>query len=330
MDKFNECKNCCLSEKFPGADIDESGVCVFCRKHDASKNRDIVAKNNEHIEKIIEKAKAHKNSTYDVVVSYSGGKDSSYTLLHLKRYGLRVLALLIDNNFVSDGAFLNARVFTDNIFVDLLIFKINSDQMNQLYRKSLAGDFYNSSQLSRANSACLSCIKVINNLTLNEAIMRRVPLVAGGYIEGQIPKTAGTISSKFLASFRDDNSKTLAKNIDPVWEKFLANQGDAQFCPDIINPLVGLDYSEERIIAEISKYGWQKPSDTGLSSSNCLLNDYAISRHFEKHGYHPYEAEITSQVRNGTLSKWEAQKKLKDIRPSKSYDKIEKKLGIHD
>lgn len=330
METFERCKICCMSSKFPGSDINAEGVCSFCRKHDFQKTQSIIKKNQTDIANVIAKARENNDSPYDIIVSYSAGKDSSYTLLHLKQvYGLRILALLIDNNFVSDHAFVNARKFTEALGIDLMIFKINAHLMNKLYTKSLDGDFYNSSQLSRANSACLSCIKVINNVTLNEAILRRIPLVAGGYIEGQIPSSAGAISSRFITNFMDDNSKSLAQNISPEWEKYLKGNREA-FCPNIINPLVGLEYSEEMIIEKISEYGWTMPTDTGLSSSNCLLNDYAIARHFEKHGYHPYEAEITAQVRNGTMSKSIALKRIKDVRPSKEFKSIEKKLGLRE
>ena len=40
------------------------------------------------------------------LLGFSGGKDSSYTLWQLReRYGLRVLAVTLDNGFISPGSF---------------------------------------------------------------------------------------------------------------------------------------------------------------------------------------------------------------------------------
>ena len=78
----------------------------------------------------------------------------------------------------------------------------------------------------------------------------------------------------------------------------------------------------------INHLGWEKPSNTGLSSSNCQLNDYAISAHYEKHKYHSYEAEVCLQVRRGTMTKKEAMVKLNDIKPSKVFKKIKATLSV--
>ena len=51
-----------------------------------------------------------RRRSYDVLMAYSGGKDSTYTLLLLRRkYGLRVLALSFDNGFVSPGPWRTSR-----------------------------------------------------------------------------------------------------------------------------------------------------------------------------------------------------------------------------
>ena len=92
--------------------------------------------------------------------------------------------------------------------------------------------------------------------------------------------------------------------------------------------MLGLNYSEGEIIEMISHLGWKKPTNTGLSSSNCQLNDYAISAHYEKHKYHSYEAEICLQVRRKTMSKNEALEKLTDIKPSKLFTNVKNKLEM--
>jgi hypothetical protein len=90
--------------------------------------------------------------------------------------------------------------------------------------------------------------------------------------------------------------------------------------------MLAIEYNEEEIIKTISKYGWVKPDDTGQSSSNCLLNDFAIAVHFEKYKYHSYELEICLQVRRGNLSKKDALARLTDIKHPSEFEDIKLKL----
>ena len=88
-------------------------------------------------------------------MAYSGGKDSTYTLQVLKQhYGLRVLALTLDNGFVSDSAFSNMRNVTDKLGIDHIIFKPRFDLMKQIFRRASEEDIYSKKHLKgQAQSA---------------------------------------------------------------------------------------------------------------------------------------------------------------------------------
>ena len=74
-------------------------------------------------DKIIEEQR-DKAPVYDVVMAYSGGKDSSYTLKLLKEnYNLKIIALTFDNHFISPAALENINCVTDKLGVDLIVFK---------------------------------------------------------------------------------------------------------------------------------------------------------------------------------------------------------------
>ena len=74
----------------------------------------------------------------------------------------------------------------------------------------------------------------------------------------------------------------------------------------MMSPLVGIDYNEEQILEFLTSIGWKRSQDTGAHSSNCQINDLGILNHVERYGFHPYEAELTAQVRNGAMSRAEA------------------------
>lgn len=80
--------------------------------------------------------------------------------------------------------------------------------------------------------------------------------------------------------------------------------------PSLFYPFVDEKYSEEKIINIISKIGWKRPTETDSNSTNCLLNTYAIFKHKEKYGFHPYALELATMVRNGLMKREEAMKRI--------------------
>ena len=321
------CVICLLSESFPDSGLDSDNTCKYCRDFKLDKDKETINLNQNRIHDILTTTRGENN--YDVIVAYSGGKDSTFTLKLLKEnYNLRICAMLIDNNFVSRQAFINARSVVDFLGIDLIINRPSSKFMHNLYNKSIEGNMYSKDQLKRANAACLSCIGIINSIVLNESVSKKIPLIAGGYIGGQIPEKSGMlkISPNLFRESRKRQIEKLKNSVGKEAESYM-NVESSNFHPIIINPLLGLNYDEKYIIQEISKIGWILPNDTGKSSSNCLLNDYAISKHYLRYKYHPYEAEICLQVRRGMLSKKAAMLKLNDIKDLEQFKHIDVKLS---
>ena len=91
------CSRCVLTEKFPGIQFDEQGVCNYCLNTPIPSP----AEKDEHLQKfealLAEKKDKH---CFDVLLAFSGGKDSTYTLRMLTlKYKLKVLAFTFDNGF---------------------------------------------------------------------------------------------------------------------------------------------------------------------------------------------------------------------------------------
>jgi hypothetical protein len=86
------CTNCILPGTFPGIKFKDRGVCNFCNDF----------KGAEHLQQIKDRyrkkfeaavAEYRGKGSYDVLMCYSGGKDSTYTLSMLKeKYGLNILS----------------------------------------------------------------------------------------------------------------------------------------------------------------------------------------------------------------------------------------------
>ena len=77
------CKNCVLPDSFPGIRFDENGVCSYCSRFKGTENQE--KQKQRFKDKFISILKSTKGrASYDALMAYSGGKDSTYTLKLLK------------------------------------------------------------------------------------------------------------------------------------------------------------------------------------------------------------------------------------------------------
>jgi len=130
--KITFCKKCVLSSNLPGVVI-KDGKCSVCLAEEELEKR---FSRKEYIEKmkgVFAQAKAKKRC-YDVVVLFSGGKDSSY-LIHLLKntYKLRVLALAIIHPLVNGLSLKNMEEISGRLGVELMKFYIDGN----LFKKYL-------------------------------------------------------------------------------------------------------------------------------------------------------------------------------------------------
>ncbi|NLW46663.1 MAG: hypothetical protein GXY86_04930 [Firmicutes bacterium] len=101
------CKKCILHSRVPEVMIGDSGLCVFCEIGNQI-TTEIVKQNAVSLEKrmldIFANVKKQRHS-FDVLVYFSGGKDSTYALNLMKnKYNMNVLAYSMIQPFVTDVA----------------------------------------------------------------------------------------------------------------------------------------------------------------------------------------------------------------------------------
>ena len=107
---MKRCVRCVLPETFPGIKFNSEGVCSICTAFDKQKKL-VPSIDNLKIKfnKIIEASKK-TSQQYDALVAYSGGKDSTYLIYTLKKdFGLKLLAVTLDNGFITQSCFDNMR-----------------------------------------------------------------------------------------------------------------------------------------------------------------------------------------------------------------------------
>ena len=312
------CQRCILPETFPGIKFDDHGICNHCRRADASSTDSVEQKAGyrNNLDKLISEVKGAAPS-YDVIMAYSGGKDSSYTLKLLReRYDLKVLALTFDNQFVSPVAWQNIRTVTDKLETDHITFKLPWPAAKAIFCKTAQEDIFPVPTLLRASSICTACIGMVKSLTLKTALEMSIPLAAFGWSPGQAPiqsaimKTNAALTSQNQASLKKAFSPDIIKGINQYFIPDSYYEIYKDRFPYNIHPLAFFDYDEGEVIRQIQALGWKEPTDTDTNSSNCLLNAFANQCHIKRHGFHPYVWEIANMVRQGVMGREEGIKKI--------------------
>jgi len=328
------CTRCVLPETFPGITFDDEGVCSECRRTAPSERiAQQQARFRGKFESLVEKVRG--TGQYDCLMSYSGGKDSTYTLkLLVQEYGLRVLAVTGDNGFIAPRAFENIRAVVEGLDIDHYMVKPRFGMLKRIFTACVTESPYPVRALERASSICNSCIGIIKLINTKLAIEKQIPMTAYGWSPGQAP-TASSVF-KMSASMILQTQSAFVDAVKPIvgdgLRPYLLDEAAldaAEVLPTNVSPLAFFDYDEDKIHEEIATLGWQPPQDTDANSSNCLLNSFANLVHMRQFRFHPYALELAGLVRRGLLDREEGIKRTSGTEDTdETLALVEERLGI--
>ena len=326
------CSSCVLPETFPGMEFDSSGVCRHCRTSPVKETGpDQKKRYREKFESLIGR---NRGTDYDVLVAYSGGKDSTFTLDIFKNtFGLRVLALTFDQGFLSSYSLKNISRAVEALGIDHIIYKPNFHLMKQLFTISARENLFEKKSLERASSICSACMHLIKLLILKLALEKRIPFIGYGWSPGQvpIPSSVMRVSTEFIKATQNILFTALNGRFGDAVKPFFLDTGllsGTKHSIYNIFPLAFLDYDEGIIYERIRELGWEPPQDTDSNSTNCLLNSFAIEVHQKAYGFHPYAFEIAGLVRRGVLSREEGIKRLNAPGNTEVIRMVKERLGL--
>jgi N-acetyl sugar amidotransferase len=158
-----------LPETHETIEFDQNGVCNICRQQEFKKERiDWQAKQSE-FESIFEQYRGRYS--YDCIVPFSGGKDSTFTLWKLVvQYGLKCLVICFDHGFMRPKVLENRLRTFKQLGVSSLVFRPNWNAVKKVMLESLLrkGDF------------CWHCHTGIFAYPMQMAVKLNVPLVIWG------------------------------------------------------------------------------------------------------------------------------------------------------
>ena len=176
---IRHCIHCGLPSNYPRAGFDETGVCSVCRSYEVDKGATPgLLQDDGRPACALRGIRARPvRSTYDCMMLYSGGKDSTYALCRLVEMGLSVYAFTLDNGFIAEGAKDNIRRVTEKLGVPVEF--ATTSAMNAIFRDSLM----------RFANVCNGCFKTIYTLSLQRARELSIPIIVTGLSRGQMFET---------------------------------------------------------------------------------------------------------------------------------------------
>ena len=154
----------------PDLVFDEQGICNICQLYDKSINDMTWANDVMTDEKLVSYCKDNKNR-FDVMVLYTGGKDSSFLLWHLaKKLKLRVLAATWNMPFMQESALENIKSAMKRLpNVEFIQRTVRLDELRDAMKIKMC----------KEGTPCL-CEQIAYLLFYPVAIQENIPLIIDG------------------------------------------------------------------------------------------------------------------------------------------------------
>ena len=322
-----QCQRCILDSTFPHIHFDENGVCNYCKKFDElDKQYPINAVSEQKIKNLLNSLIKNKKSEYDCIIGVSGGRDSTYCLYLLKKWGLNPLAVHFDNNMDSKIAAENIKNACRKCDTDLFTFVVDWDEY-----KDLQVSFLKAS----VPAVDIPMDQAYVTILYNYAADNNIPNIITGHNfrgEGFIPPEWSCNDVSFVLDIQKKHGNRplvkypLRKITDLIRYK-LKNL-------NIIAPLNYIDYRYDDIMPVLeNKLGWKW---YGGHHFECIFTRWAFAYYLpKKFGIDKRVTDYSALVRSHQMKREDALEKLKEIHYSEEQERedrryISSKLGLSD
>ncbi len=315
------CTRCILPADFPGAELDDRGICNHCRtgtewpppvpeekrRAEEAKLRAILSRRN-------------RRGSHDVLVGLSGGKDSAMLAWLLQHdYGARVLGYSFDSGFGSEVAKRNLRRTVERLGIELVVAPGPTELLFKVLRYFVEKD-----EGSLHRRFCPICSAFYGFESMRVARKHRVPYIAFGWAAEQDTPDLHTDKGHFHRSiwmpdelFRDvlgpedreylwdlyAESVTflLPRPLRHYVARHASRRAFRRFVtsrPAVIAPYKGIPNTPGVFELGLIGKGDQHPADT-----NCDLIPLFLTHDTHELGYNPFVQEFAAYVRSGVYDR---------------------------
>ena len=327
---MKECKICTNNSTVRKIEFDENGICNYCNNY-----KKIESKLNDKsilqklFENRINKIKENKEYKYDACIGISGGKDSAYVLYEaINKYNLHVKAFTMDNGFLSEKAKEN---------IDALVKEFNVEHEYITFEKEFLKRVYKYS-MDHWLVPCIAC----SYLGYASMINYTIKINAGMCIHGRSPQQMfryydNDVFSQFVNLGLQDIDKI---DIDLEYRKIL-NSISQKLNNDIMNEVKTMvfdniqgkklrefvpyflynEYDEKEIVKFLRE---NTKWDVGENYNHYDCKIHSVPKYIYQcaEGRAHILPEVSVLVRQGRITKQEANEILKNEKINKPKDEI--------
>ena len=322
------CRRCVLNSRVPNVTFNAQGVCNLCQDHaehpeaaaplDPAEGRRAFLKHfpNRPLTPSLSPQKAGGEGDYDCLCLFSGGKDSTAMLYHLKaRLGLKVLAFTLDNWMLSPEAHRNIERVTRRLGVDHMYYKPDWDLAAHLFRHGVM----HADRTPRGRSlaflvghVCWPCFVMVSLFSIKTAMAKDIRRIVVGATPGQLRQKDDRLKARYagVADIYFSMMRPLLRRLKGTYRARARLSWPEKLRSLRVRIVPFYEYfhydeAEAFRVAE-EECGWVRPADTDSCSTNCLTNALGIAIHKARYGISPYLIPLAYDVRTGLVTREDA------------------------
>jgi glutamine---fructose-6-phosphate transaminase (isomerizing) len=320
-DQLRRCTKCVLPETFPYVNFDQDGVCAYCRTW-----KPITPKGEEALLRAVEPYRS-KDGSPDVIVAFSGGRDSAYGLHYVKKVlGMNPVAFTYDWGMVTDLARRNQARVCGKLGIEHIIRSADITAKRRYVRKNveawlkkpelgmvtlfMAGDkeFYSQARQLRKETGIKLVIFCTGNLI--EEARYKTGLMGVPQDDDDMVLTKMSLRNKagmlwyFAKNYLKNPAylnESLLDTANAFWQTFVVKD-------DFLYLYHYLQWKEEEIVGTIRReYDWEVATDTTttwrIGDGTAAFYNYIYGT---MAGFTEDDAMLSNMVREGHLTRDEA------------------------
>jgi N-acetyl sugar amidotransferase len=320
---LRKCSRCGLPETYETIEFDADGVCNVCRQQEFKQGKIDWAARKADFAAIVEQYRGKHE--YDVIIPFSGGKDSTFTLYHmLKEYKVKPLVVQFNHGFMRPGLLANNERTFKKLGVDVLTFTPNWRVVRRVMLEALIrkGDF------------CWHCHTGIFSYPMHVALKFQVPFILWGepsseytayydYRENEIEEVDETRFNRFvnLGITAEDMAGMIRgdfsfdpRDLAPFTYPPVRDLRKLKYRSVCLGSYIPWDVkSQSKLIQD--ELGWKGDQVEGMpwdeypyEKIECHLQGVRDYIKFLKRGYSRVSQMVALDLRNGRLTKEQADK----------------------
>lgn len=296
------CTKCISSEN--RVSLDSDGVCAEC--HDKAPE---IAESSQEQARLIQEfhefmhSFAGKGEEYDALVLFSGGKDSTYLLNRLRSDfpTLRLLAVTISHDFLSEVAVRNAKRVIEKLDVDHIVVRRAKSLWKKNYGYALSHPV--------TGSVSVNCDNMDGNLTHDIgrtiAFSMQIPVVLSGLSKTQVDTLFHCKSFCVPDEILNRDMLVPVEGLD-LWKTFDETELKCFMAsrrvrtqPKVVFPYYAWRIPEEELKEHVQKLGLiSKGKESPIATNNRVL-PVMVAADIAKNKYCGFEKEFALQIRQG-------------------------------